>query len=71
MMRLTQLGLTVLIAGLILSLKGSSPLVTAATAKPQNNAQGQAADPVSTRDAPPDTTPYWRSALPEDSPQRV
>ena len=66
MMRLTQLGLAILIAGLVLLLKGSSPLVTAAIAKTQNNAQGQAADPPSTRDAPPDTTSYWRPALPED-----
>jgi len=66
MMRLTQLGLAILIAGLVLLLKGSSPLVTAAIAKTQNNAQGQAADPQSTRDAPPDTTSYWRPALPED-----
>ena len=53
-MRLTQLCLTVLIAGLVLLPKGGSLLVTAATAKTHNNAQGQTADPQSTRDAPPD-----------------
>ena len=66
MMRLTQLCLTVLIVGLVLLPKGGSLLVTAATAKTQNNAQGRAGDSQSTRDAPPDTTPYWRPALPED-----
>ncbi len=65
-MRLTQLCLTVLIVGLVLLPKGGSLLVTAATAKTQNNAQGRAGDSQSTRDAPPDTTPYWRPALPED-----
>src|SRR5262245_11385647 len=72
MMRLTQLGLTVLIAGLILLLKGSSPLVAAAATKTQNNALGQATDAQSTRDAPPDTSPYWRPALPGDyAPKRI
>ena len=64
MKRLTQAGLAVLIAGLVLLLKGSSPLVTTATAQTQNKAQQQAKE--STRDAPPDTTPYVRSAVPED-----
>ena len=64
MKRLTQAGLAVLIAGLVLLLKGSSPLVTTATAQTQNKAQQQAKE--STRDAPPDTTPYVRPAVPED-----
>jgi len=64
MKRLTQVGLAVLIAGLVLLLKGSSPLVTTATAQTQNKAQQQAKE--STRDAPPDLTPYARAALPED-----
>ena len=64
MKRLTQVGLAVLIAGLVLLLKGSSPLVTTATAQTQNKAQQQAKE--STRDAPPDLTPYARPALPED-----
>jgi hypothetical protein len=38
MIRPTQLGLALLIAGLILLLKGSSPLVTTVTAKTQTNA---------------------------------
>ena len=65
MKRLTQVGLAVLIAGLVLLLKGSSPLVTTATAQTQNKAHQQAEE--STRDAPPDLTPYTRPALPEDS----
>ena len=64
MKRLTQAGLAVLIAGLVLLLKGSSPLVTTATAQTQNKAQPQAKE--STRDAPPDTTPYVRPAVPEE-----
>jgi hypothetical protein len=64
MMRLTRLGLTLVIAGLILLLKGSSPLVATATAQGQNNAKQRAEE--STRDAPPDTTPYRRPALPAD-----
>ena len=58
MKRLTQAGLAVLIAGLVLLLKGSSPLVTTATAQTQNKGQQQATE--STRDAPPDLTPYVR-----------
>jgi uncharacterized repeat protein (TIGR01451 family) len=65
MKRLTQTGLAVLIAGLVLLLKGSSPLVTTAIAQTQNKAQQQAKE--STRDAPPDTTHYVRPAVPEDS----
>src|SRR5438270_192551 len=68
MKRLTQVGLAVLIAGLVLLLKGSSPLVTTATAQTQNKAQQQAKE--STRSAPPDTRPYTRPALPEDSAPR-
>ena len=63
-MRLTRLDLTLLIAVLILLLKGSSPLVATATAQGQNNAKQRAEE--STRDAPPDTTPYRRPALPAD-----
>ena len=65
MKRLTQVGSAVLIAGLVLLLKGSSPLATTATAQTQNKAHQQAEE--STRDAPPDLTPYTRPALPEDS----
>ena len=64
MKKLTQAGLAVLIAGLVLLLKGSSPLVTTATAQTQNKAQPQAKE--STRDAPPDTTPYVRLTVPGD-----
>lgn len=64
MTRLTKAGLALLIAGLVCLLKGSSPLVTTAIAQGRNNAQQQARE--STRDAPPDTTPYRRPALPED-----
>ena len=64
MKRLTQAGLAVLIAGLVLLLKGSSPLVTTATAQTQNKGQQQATE--STRDAPPDLTPYVRSTVPEE-----
>ena len=64
MKRLTQAGLAVLIAGLVLLLKGSSPLVTTATAQTQNKAHQQAKE--STRDAPPDLTPYVRSTVPEE-----
>ena len=68
MKRLTQVGLAVLIAGSVLLLKGSSPLVTTATAQTQDKAQQQAKE--STRSAPSDTTPYSRPALPEDSAPR-
>jgi hypothetical protein len=64
--RLTRLGLALLIASLILLLKGSAPLVTTATAKTQNNAQKKTEGRESTRDAPPDTTPYRRAAVRED-----
>src|SRR5436190_3577849 len=64
MTRLRQVGLALLIAGLILLQKGSSPLVPTAVAQGPNNANQQAQE--STRDAPPDTTPYKRPAVPED-----
>ena len=64
MKRLTNIGLVVAIAGLILLLQGSSPLVATATAQTQNKAQQQPKE--STRDAPPDTTPYVRSIVPEE-----
>src|SRR5215470_571805 len=64
MTRLTQVGLALLITGLVLSLKGSSPLVTTASAQGQNNAKQKAQE--STRDAPPDTTPYRRPTVPGD-----
>ena len=69
MKRLTQAGLAVLIAGLVLLLKGSSPLVTTATAQTQNKAHQQAKE--STRDAPPDLTPYVRSTVPEEGGPRA
>ena len=53
MKRLTKTGSAVAIAGIVLLLKGSSPLVTTATAQNQNNPQQRAEE--STRDAPPDT----------------
>ncbi len=64
MKRLTKVGLAVAIAGMLLLLKGSSPLVTTAIAQGQSNPQQQAQE--STRDAPPDTTPYKRPAVRED-----
>jgi len=64
MKRLTKVGLAVAIAGMVLLLKGSSPLVTTAIAQGQTNPQPQAQE--STRDAPPDTTPYRRPAVRED-----
>jgi hypothetical protein len=64
MRRLTKVGLALLIAGLICLLKGSSALATTAIAQGRNNSQQQAQE--SARDAPPDTTPYARPALPED-----
>jgi len=66
MIRLTQLGLAVVTAGLILLSKGSSILVTTAAAKTQPEAREKGEGQESTRDAPPDTTPYTRPALRED-----
>src|SRR5262249_29025838 len=67
MIRLTQIGLAVLLTSLLCLLKGSSPLVTTATAKTQGNSQQKGEGPESTRDAPPAITPYWRPAIPDDS----
>jgi len=64
MKRLTKISLTVAISGMVLLFKGSSPLVTTAIAQSQNTPQQQPAE--STRDAPPDTTPYRRPAVRED-----
>src|SRR5262245_14979017 len=64
MKRLTKTGLTVAIVGTVLLLKGSSPFVTTAIA--QSQAKPQQQTPESTRDAPPDTTPYRRPAVRED-----
>src|SRR5215475_8959620 len=64
MTRLTQVGLVLVIIGLILSLKGSSLLVTTANAQGQNTTKQKSNE--STRDAPPDTQPYRRPAVPGD-----
>ncbi len=64
MKRLTKTSLTVAILAMVLSLKGSSPFVTMAIAQSQSNPQQKAEE--STRDAPPDTTPYRRPAVRED-----
>src|SRR6266581_3167258 len=64
MTRLRLVGLALLIAGLILLQKGNSPLVTTAAAQGPNNAKQRAQE--STRDAPPDTTPYKRPTVRED-----
>ena len=64
MTRLTKAGVVLLIGGLVCLLKGSFPLVTTTTAQGQTNAKQRAEE--STRDAPPDTTPYWRPAVSED-----
>jgi hypothetical protein len=64
MKRLTQLTRAVLILGLVLFVKGNPSLVRAQT---QSKTQEQTKETKSTRDAPPDTWPYTRSAVPEDS----
>src|SRR5438067_11680395 len=64
MTRLMQASLALLIAGLVCLLTASSPFVTTATAQGQNNAKKQGEE--STRDAPPDVTPYRRLTVPED-----
>jgi uncharacterized repeat protein (TIGR01451 family) len=64
MIRLTKIGFVLVIAALLCSLKGSSPLVTTAAAQARNNAQQKIEE--STRDAPPDTTPYRRPTVRED-----
>ena len=65
MIRLTKVALALLITCFILLLKGSSPLVTTATAKTRANTDQKTDGPESIRDAPPDTTPYRRPAFPE------
>jgi len=69
MKRLTKTGLTIAILGALLSLKGSSPLVTTVTAQTPNKAQQQAKE--STRDAPPDLTPYVRPTVPQEGGPRA
>ena len=69
MKRLTKTGLTVGIVGVVLLLQGSSPFVTMATAQTQNKAQQQ--EKESTRDAPPDLTPYFRSIVPQEAGPRA
>ena len=69
MKRLTKTGLTIGIVGVMLLLKGSSPFVTTAIAQTQNKAQQQ--EKESTRDAPPDLTPYVRSTVPEEAGPRA
>jgi hypothetical protein len=64
MTRLMQASLALLIAGLVCLLTISSTLVTTATAQGRDIAKKQAEE--STRDAPPDTTPYRRSTVPAD-----
>src|SRR5436190_8710806 len=64
MRRLTKVGLILLVAGVVCLLKASSPLITTAAAQAPNNAQKKSEE--STRDAPPDTTPYRRPTVPED-----
>jgi hypothetical protein len=64
MRRLTQVGLALLIAGWVYLLTGNSPLVATATAQSLKDAAKQSKE--STRDAPPDTTPYWRPPVSED-----
>ena len=69
MTRPTKAGLALLIGGLVCLLKGSPPLIITATAQGQANAEQRAEE--STRDAPPDTTPYWRPAVSEDYAQKA
>ena len=64
MKKLTNAGLTLTIVGMLLLLKGSSPFVTTAMAQTQSNARQKGQE--STRDAPPDTTPYRRPAIRDD-----
>ena len=64
MKRLTRTSLIVAIAGVLFSLRGSSPFVTTAIAQTQSKRQQKAEE--STRDAPPDLTPYRRPAVRED-----
>ncbi len=64
MTRVRHVNLVLLIAGLLFLLTASLPFVTTATAQGQNNAKKQGEE--STRDAPPDVTPYRRLTVPED-----
>ncbi|HEX5492737.1 MAG TPA: hypothetical protein VFX07_15860 [Candidatus Udaeobacter sp.] len=64
MKRLTKTSLIVAIVGVLFSLRGSSPFVTTAVAQTQSQRQQKAEE--STRDAPPDLTPYRRPAVRED-----
>jgi len=64
MAQLTKISLILAIIGLLCLLKGGSPLVTTVAAQARGNAQQKAEE--STRDAPPDTTPYRRPAVPGD-----
>jgi hypothetical protein len=64
MKRLTKVALAVLIVCLVLSLKGSSPLVGNVTAQSHNKATEQG------NDQPPDTWLYSRPAVREDSAPR-
>jgi hypothetical protein len=61
MIRPTQVGLVILIAFLLCLLTGSSPLVTTAAAQGRNKTKQRLEE--STRDAPPDITPYRRPAV--------
>ncbi len=63
MKRLTQIARAVFILCLVLLLRGNPSLVTAQT---QAKTQGKPEETKSTRDAPPDTWPYNRRAVPED-----
>ncbi|HEY4257810.1 MAG TPA: hypothetical protein VGM66_11400 [Candidatus Udaeobacter sp.] len=63
MTQITKTCVALLITSLVF-LAGSSPLVTKAAGQGRTNAKGPANE--STRDAPPDTTPYWRPAIPAD-----
>jgi uncharacterized repeat protein (TIGR01451 family) len=64
MKRLTKVALAILIVCLVLSLKGSSPLVGSVTVQSHNKAPEQG------NDQPPDTWPYSRPAVREDSAPR-
>ena len=64
MKRLTNTSLIVAIVSVLLSLKGSSPFVITALGQTQSKTQQKLEE--STRDAPPDLTPYRRPAVRED-----
>ena len=69
MKRPTKTDLTVAIVGMVLLLKGSSPFVATAIAQSQSKPRQKAEE--STRDAPPDTTPYTRPSVREDFAPKV